>query len=50
MILAFANKYNQLIIHFFYFLSFIVTGDTNKEKKKKAFRPGLEPRTFRFES
>ena len=35
---AFANKYNQLNIHdiYSYFLSFIVTRETNKEKKKSS--------------
>ena len=33
----------------FYFQSFFVTRETNKEKKK-VIRPGLEPRTFRFQS
>ena len=32
----------------FYFQSFFVTRETNKEKKK-VIRPGLEPRTFRFQ-
>ena len=33
----------------FYFQSFFVTRETNKEKKKKVIRPGVEPRTFRFQ-
>ena len=33
MILAFAKKYNQLK-YMFYFQSFFVTRETNKEKKK----------------
>ena len=32
----------------FYLQSFFVTRETNKEKKK-VIRPGLEPRTFRFQ-
>ena len=32
----------------FYFQSFFVTRETNKEKKK-VIRQGLEPRTFRFQ-
>ena len=43
MILVFAKKYNQLIIY-----AFFVTRKRNKEKKK-VIRPGLEPRTFRFQ-
>ena len=46
LILAFANKYNQLIIHIFYFLSFIVTGETNKEKKKKRSVQDSNPKPF----
>ena len=49
MILVFAKKYNQLIIYvLFANLSFFVTRETNKEKKK-VICPGLEPRTFRFQ-
>ena len=40
----------------FYFQSFFVTRETNKEKKKvinkekkKVMRPGVEPSTFRFQ-
>ena len=47
MILAFAKKYNQLIIYVL-FSKLSVTRETNKEKKK-VIRPGLEPRTFRFQ-
>ena len=47
MILAFAKKYNQLIIYVL-FPKLFVTRETNKEKKK-VIRPGLEPRTFRFQ-
>ena len=49
MILAFAKKHNQLIIYvLFPKFFFFVTTETNKEKKK-VIRPGLEPRTFRFQ-
>ena len=47
MILEFAKKYNQLIIYVL-FAKFFVIRETNKEKKK-VIRPGLEPRTFRFQ-
>ena len=46
MILAFAKKYNQLIIYVL-FPKFFVTRETNKEKK--VIRPGLKTRTFRFQ-
>ena len=48
MILVFAKKYNQLIIYVLFPKLLFVTRETNKEKKK-VIRPGLEPRTFRFQ-
>ena len=49
MILAFAKKKdNQLIIYVLFPKLFFVTRETIKEKKK-VIRPGLEPRTFRFQ-
>ena len=47
MILAFAKKDNQLIIYVLFPKLFFVTRETIKEKK--VIRPGLEPRTFRFQ-
>ena len=48
MILAFAKKYNQLIIYVLFPNLFL--SQERQIKKRKVIRPGLEPRTFRFQS
>ena len=48
MILAFAKKYNQLIIYVLFPKLFCHKRDKQR-KEKKVIRPGVEPRTFRFQ-
>ena len=52
MILVFAKKYNQLIIYVLFaklFFFFFLSQERQIKKRKKVIRPGLEPRTFRFQ-
>ena len=48
MILAFAKKDNQLIIYSL-FPKLFLSQERQIKKRKKVIRPGLEPRTFRFQ-
>ena len=48
MILAFAKKHNQLITYVLFPKLFL--SQERQIKKNKVIRPGLQPRTFRFQS